>query len=319
MKLLLTASFFLLFYSASQAVVQFARVNTESSCLRIRTGPSLSHDRIDCLPRGTQVTLTGVPQGNFYPVELANGQVGFMFANLLDRSGTADEARPAAAPEAIDPSTCIPRAQRGAPRPTPGNRESFVRYFLPLALEFEEATGFPAALSLYTVGFESGWGRDDRLRNEHNVYHGVSCWSQGNTRTFTVQMRHRELTSTGVCRPTRTAHEGGRYYAFETPASSFVAYMDLIMNSDMNIYQRVRTTLSTAREAGRDPSIHNVAMSIEGYGISRQGHGTAREYVEILSRDAQALDRRLNISQYRLCPPDGDGDPQEDPTPFVGT
>lgn len=64
----------------------------------VRTGPSTGHPRVDTLPGGTELAVTGKAVGtNWYRVGLSDGRTAFISGTLVQESGTYQGARQAVA------------------------------------------------------------------------------------------------------------------------------------------------------------------------------------------------------------------------------
>ncbi|MDR1078692.1 MAG: SH3 domain-containing protein [Propionibacteriaceae bacterium] len=83
-----------------------------TAALNVRNGPSTSHARLDTLPSGAKVTLTGVVSNGFAQIVWYDGQRAWVASSWLDGSGTAP------APGATDPGATDPAApDQAAPEP----------------------------------------------------------------------------------------------------------------------------------------------------------------------------------------------------------
>jgi cell wall-associated NlpC family hydrolase len=84
--------------------------------LNVRNGPSTSHTRLDTLPTGAKVTLTGRVLNGFSQIVWYHGQRAWVAADWLDSRGTADpDPGPPVEPE--PEPTPEPEATTAAPEP----------------------------------------------------------------------------------------------------------------------------------------------------------------------------------------------------------
>jgi uncharacterized protein YgiM (DUF1202 family) len=76
--------------AVSQTVAEYYTARTNSN---VRAAPTTNSHRIGLLTKGTRVRVFGAAAGrNWYRVQLVTGQVGFVYAGLLQREESTGEA-----------------------------------------------------------------------------------------------------------------------------------------------------------------------------------------------------------------------------------
>ncbi len=311
--------------------------------LNVRSGPGASYTILTALPPGGKVEViaqnpaTGWDKVNTNPPGWVNGAYlrgpitmndVLPIINQIAKANTQVEASKYCIPLQETGDHCVtfnPENYSGAKvknfqteqqafdeSSTEKKKENFLAFILPLALHFQELTGWPASIFLAQVQLESNWGTSSLLGDGHNMT-GVSCLTHpGQTGVDDDPMNWTDSNGNKIETPkiiydcTRSRPEGGNYRTYTSALDWAYDYINIVLYTPSNSLQDQASRLAVKqRPKGGVADWKAVADGLSHYApsewVTRLNPPRWVSYPQKIASSMKS-NEWTNYSMEKLCP-----------------